>query len=78
MSDLAYRISPSLQCLLLASSFDQNSFREPRAQLGDIVSEGAFNQRASVSSHRRGPKTVPAQTAEITKCHVIFVVFFKI
>jgi hypothetical protein len=29
------------------------------------------------SCHRRGPKTVPAQTAEITKCHVIFVVFFK-
>ena len=44
MSDLAYRISPSLQCLLLASSFDQNSFREPRTQLGDIVSEGAFNR----------------------------------
>jgi hypothetical protein len=29
------------------------------------------------SYHKRGPKTVPAQTAEITKCHVIFVVFFK-
>ena len=29
------------------------------------------------SCHRCGPKTVPAQTAEITKCHVIFVVFFK-
>ena len=29
------------------------------------------------SCHRRGPKTVLAQTAEITKCHVIFVVFFK-
>ena len=27
--------------------------------------------------HRRGPKTVLAQTAEITKCHVIFIVFFK-
>ena len=49
MSDLAYRISPSLQCLLLASSFDQNSFREPRAQLGDIVSEGAFLQFTSIS-----------------------------
>ena len=23
------------------------------------------------SCHRRGPKRVPAQTAEITKCHVI-------
>ena len=29
------------------------------------------------SCHRRGPKTVPAQTAEITKCHVIFIVFYK-
>ena len=29
------------------------------------------------SCHRRGPNTVPAQRAEITKCHVIFVVFFK-
>ena len=28
------------------------------------------------SCHRRGPKTVPAQTAEITKCHVIFIIFF--
>jgi hypothetical protein len=29
------------------------------------------------SCHRRGPKAVPAQTAEMTKCHVIFIVFFK-
>ena len=34
------------------------------------------HQRAE-SCHRHGPKTVLAQTAEITKCHVIFIVFFK-
>ena len=44
----------------------------------------AEGSEASVSSclgqqscHRREPKTVPAQTAEITKCHVIFIVFFR-
>jgi hypothetical protein len=30
------------------------------------------------SCHRHGPKTVTALTAEITKSHVIFVVFYKI
>ena len=30
------------------------------------------------SCHRLGPKIVPAQTAETTKCHVIFIVFFKL
>ena len=29
------------------------------------------------SCHRHGSKTVPAQTAGTTKCHVIFVVFSK-
>ena len=29
------------------------------------------------SCHRCGPQTVTIQTAGITKCHVIFVVFFK-
>ena len=29
------------------------------------------------SCHRFGPKIVPAQIAEITKCHIIFIVFFK-
>ena len=29
----------------------------------------------TISERARGPKTVPAQIAEITKCHVIFIVF---
>ena len=29
------------------------------------------------SCHRHGSKIVPAQTAEITKCDIIFIVFFK-
>ena len=33
--------------------------------------------RGASAAHRRGPKTVLAQTAEITKSRVIFVVFFK-
>ena len=33
--------------------------------------------RRAESCHRREPKTVPTQTAEITKCHVISIVFFK-
>ena len=32
---------------------------------------------AAAKLHRFGPKTVAAQTAEITKCHVMFIVFFK-
>ena len=30
-------------------------------------------RRQAESCHRQGPKTVPAQTAEITKYHVIFI-----
>ena len=32
--------------------------------------------RRAESGPRCGPKTVPAKTAEITKCHAIFIVFF--
>jgi hypothetical protein len=39
--------------------------------------EPASKHRRAESCHRCGPKTVLAQTAEITKCHVIFIVFFK-
>ena len=45
--------------------------------------KGRGKQRASPSSSKAaidmGQKlqTVPAQTAQITKCHVIFIVFFK-
>jgi hypothetical protein len=34
-------------------------------------------RRRAESCLSRGPKTVPAQRAEIKKCHVIFIVFFK-
>ena len=37
----------------------------------------ARERRRAESCHRCGPKTVLAQTAEITKCHVIFIVFLK-
>ena len=43
-----------------------------------------MTSKASISSclgqqscHRHGSKTALAQRAEITKCHVIFIVFFK-
>ena len=58
------------KCLLeRAHSFD--SWRKQAF----VIQRGECQQLQSC--HRRGPKTVPAQTAEITKCHVIFVVFFK-
>jgi hypothetical protein len=41
-----------------------------------MVGPASECQRAE-SCHSRGLKTVPAQTAEITKCHFIFIVFFK-
>jgi hypothetical protein len=37
----------------------------------------ASERRRTESWHRRGSKTVPAQTAEITNFHVIFIVSFK-
>jgi hypothetical protein len=37
----------------------------------------ACARQQTESCHRHGPKTEPAQTAKITKCHVIFIVFFK-
>ena len=43
--------------------------------LGDISTPASMRQQAE-SCHRRGQKTVPAQAAEITKRHVISVVFF--
>ena len=39
--------------------------------------ESESERRRAGSCHRWEPKTVLAQTAEITKCHVIFIVFFK-
>ena len=43
---------------------------------GQVV-EAASKRQQLQSCHRRGPKTVLAQTAEITKFCVIFIVFFK-
>ena len=42
--------------------------------LNQPVSAAAWAVKAV---HRLGLKTVLAQTAEIKKCHVIFIVFFK-
>ena len=53
-------------------SFMQNPLRASMINVSFIQ----INAQAE-SCHRRGPKTVPAQTAEMTKCHVIFIVFFK-
>ena len=39
-----------------------------------FIHQGQQGERQQLKScHRRGPKTVPAQTAEIIKCHVIFI-----
>ena len=45
----------------------------------EISLKTTTSEQASAAEklHRRGPKTVLAQTAEITKYHVIFIVFFK-
>ena len=48
--------------------------REVRLATARWASAAAWARK---SCHRRGPKTVLAQTAELTKYHVIFVVFFK-
>ena len=50
---------------------------ECRVLLHGLHADQQGERQQLQSCHRHGLKTVLAQTADITKCHVILVVFFK-